>query len=145
MLCQSLVHQPDHLEQPHRVGIEHGRRLTAKALRRIVAAQGQHIRQPGAAQRPQSAFQAVAVVVLARDVDYHFHTLTKQVLSEYFRPKVWISTGVVGYEGNIGVAALGEAVGHVLNAAGILLHGQPARSFEFHRDEEPVRLLEKVA
>ena len=92
----AAIHLVEHRQQSDRIDVEHRLGAAVVAGCGVVAAEGQDVVETFAGELPGFAFEAVAVKILAREMNQNFLAAVEDRLAEGHRAKLRIAAGVVG-------------------------------------------------
>ncbi len=96
---QPLVHRAEHGDQAHRIQVEHRQRLPLETRRRVIAGQRQDVVKPLRRVTPGGGFDAVAIEVLAGEVDDELRAPWLENIGDPIRRQHRVAAGIVG-DGN---------------------------------------------
>ena len=132
----AAIHFVEHRQQPDRIDVEHRLGAAMIAGCRIVAAEGQDVVKPFAGELPGFAFEAVAIEVLAREMNQNFLAAVEDRLAERHRAELRIAAGVVGDRDPVDSIAMHELRGERAGANRLGVGHGAARGHQFHADRE---------
>jgi len=143
-ILQTPVHLYDQLEHMNGVEIEHRRRPSLKTGCRIIAAHDQKVPHLCTVQRIELAFDLVAVLVLAGEMDERFDAEPQDLRAEAPGEDGRVSAGIVGNRQRVNPSAPGRPFrGRQYVLLGLL--PRPPSRHQFPRDRKGLRIQQGLS